>query len=364
MKNTRSARIAALFVAVLVIGSASSASALSVAEIQAQIQSLLGQIAALGQSAGQTQTTVASPVSQQRICMMMYRNLSFGSRGDDVVALQEFLRAEGYFSANATGYFGPMTAQAVAKWQASQGVSAVGSFGPMSRERVRLWCGLPGQGGGWSGCTKEYAPVCGAKPIVCITTPCNPIQQTYGNRCMMLSDGATYLHDGACRGDSGNMPPTISSSSGPTTLNVNQLGTWTIQASDPENGQLTYSITWGDEQIFPVPMASMAARESFVQTTTFTHTYNSAGTYTVVVRVQDDSGQLAQTTTSVRVGPETVYCTMEYAPVCGQPPEPACRHSIPACMMPDFPPQTYGNRCVMNAAGATFLYAGPCSGTY
>src|SRR3989344_1562821 len=300
MKNTRSARIAALFVAVLVIGSASSASALSVAEIQAQIQSLLGQIAALGQSAGQTQSTVVGPVSQQRICMMMYRNLSFGSRGDDVVALQEFLRAEGYFSANATGYFGPMTAQAVAKWQASQGVSAVGSFGPMSRERVKVWCGTAdrfsatpqrgtapllvlfktvaeqprtssyysidfgdgsstgemigpcpmGLGGGECspqlsaqhlytsngtytavlykidrggctpeaeaqgclgspasrtavakvqiyvganvGCTKEYMPVCGSKPIVCITTPCNPTQQNYSNRCTMNADGATF----------------------------------------------------------------------------------------------------------------------------------------------------------------------------
>src|SRR3989338_4787062 len=310
--------VAGILAIVFITGAAyaAPASALTVDELQTQIKELLAKIAdlrlqlntAVKVEAPPIDQTVMSTPNKHRICSILKRNLSQGTQGDDVRGLQEFLSAEGYLSANATGYFGPMTAQAVAKWQASQGVSAVGSFGPMSRERIKAWCG-----GGGSGCTKEYRPVCGAKPIVCITTPCNPIQQTYGNRCMMLSDGATYLHDGACRGDSGNMPPTISSSSGPTTLNVNQLGTWTIQASDQENGQLTYSITWGDEQIFPVPMASMVARESFVQTTTFTHTYNSAGTYTVVVRVQDDSGQLAQTTTSVRVGPETVYCTMEYA---------------------------------------------------
>ena len=181
---------------------------------------------------------------------------------------------------------------------------------------------------------------------------------------MMLSDGATFLYEGVCWDGGGNRPPTISSFSGPTTLNVNQSGTWTIQASDPENGPLTYNVTWGDEQFVPLPMASYAARDMFVQTTTFTHAYSSAGTYMVTVRVQDGSGQLAQTTTTVRVGPEPVYCTMEYAPVCGQPPEPACRKTPPYCMMPDFPPQTYGNRCMLEAAGATFLYAGQCSGTY
>ena len=414
MKNTRSARIAALFVAVLVIGSASSASALSVAEIQAQIQFLLGQIAALGQSAGQTQSTVVGPVSQQRICMMMYRNLSFGSRGDDVVALQEFLRSEGYLSANATGYFGPATRAALARWQASQGIAAVGALGPMTRERIGLLCG-EGGGGGIGVCTKEYRPVCGAKPIVCITTPCNPIQQTYGNRCMMLSDGATFLYEGSCRDtstnpendprcktwddachtwvrdvpggrartlpdtrtcassqyplfckeyfdDSDNKAPTISSFSGPTSLAVNASGTWTIQASDPENGQLTYDIRWGDEGKFYRPNDMVAV--NVIHQTTFTHAYSSAGTYTVSVVVRDAAGQEARTTSTVRIGSEPTYCTMEYAPVCGQPPEPACRHSIPACMMPDFPPQTYGNRCVMNAAGATFLYAGQCSGTY
>lgn len=50
---------------------------------------------------------------------------------------------------------------------------------------------------------------------------------------------------------------------------------------------------------------------------------------------------------------------MEYAPVCGQPPMPAC----PAGMMcPQMMPQpvTYGNDCMRNAAKAEWLYTGEC----
>src|SRR3990167_5624989 len=255
MKKTLAGGIVALSFMALVVGNAEPASALTVDEIQAQIRDLLAKVANLQTQIGvgaaaqiipAQSTTVASLPAKHRICSILARNLSRGAQGDDVRGLHEFLNAEGYLSASATGYFGPLTAQAVARWQASEGVSAVGAFGPMSRERMRMWCGNPRP----QACTMEYNPVCGAKPIVCITTPCNPIQQTYGNRCTMQADGAVYLHDGACRGDTGNRPPTISSFSGPTTLAVNVSGTWTIQASDPENGQLTYSITWGDERIF------------------------------------------------------------------------------------------------------------------
>lgn len=384
-------------------------SALAGGEIQAQIQSLLSQVAAWGASTAQSTTVIASPSRAHRVCVSLYRNLSIGVRGDDVVALQEFLRAEGYLSANATGYFGPATRAALARWQASQGISAVGSLGPITRARIAAWCGYSGGGGGPIACTKEYKPVCGAKPIVCITAPCNPIQQTYSNRCMMASDGATYLYEGECRADWSNpaddprcsawydgcnscsrqypgapamctlraciggetkpyctawfdaptnRPPVISGFSGPTALSINQMGSWSVQASDPENGPLSYSINWGDE-MYAAPMASYAA-ESFVQTTTFTHAYARAGTYTVTVSVRDSSGQQAQTTSTVRVEGGVGYCTMEYAPVCGQPPEPACRYTQPYCMLPTPAPQTYGNRCMLNAAGATFLYEGAC----
>ncbi len=47
-------------------------------------------------------------------------------------------------------------------------------------------------------CTMEYAPVCGKKQVQCITTPCDPIPQTYANRCMAEADWAIDITQGAC----------------------------------------------------------------------------------------------------------------------------------------------------------------------
>ena len=205
------------------------------------------------------------------------------------------------------------------------------------------------------GCTKEYRPVCGSKPIVCITTPCNPIQQTYSNRCMMDADNATFVHEGVCRDDNGNRPPSISSFSGPTSLALNAVGTWSITATDPENGNLSYSIQWGDEWASrDAAMTSFPPSNSIQQQTTFTHSYTYPGSYTVRITVRDEAGKEAKATATVQVG-TTTYCTMEYAPVCGRPP---CPGDPNLCGITA--PQTYSNRCHMNAAGATFIYGGVC----
>ncbi len=430
-RNHMKKNIIAGIVALVFITSAASAapaSALTVEDIQAQIKSLLARVANLqlqlrttvpAQTPPVDPTTTSVSPAKHRICSILARNLSQGTRGDDVRGLQEFLSAEGHLSANATGYFGPATAQAVAKWQTSEGVSSVGSVGPMSRERIKIWCGnssllkaspqsgqaplevtftaRPSSGSGYTyvidfgdgqesgelhwaatdcvqgatcdgraflltghtysfegtytatlyqnhpggcgpnadprclgapamhaplahtqirvgatiGCTKEYSPVCGSKPIVCITTPCNPIQQTYGNRCEMNADAATFVHEGTCR-DAGNRPPTISSFSGPTTLSVNQSGTWTIQATDPENGPLSYFVGWADERLTTPASLAEGHGGAFYQNTTFTHSYSSPGTYTITAIVKDNAGLDAGTTMTVRVGEsQPVACTMD-----------------------------------------------------
>lgn len=49
-------------------------------------------------------------------------------------------------------------------------------------------------------CTKEYNPVCALTQIQCITTPCDPIPETYGNTCMMEANSqATFVHEGECK---------------------------------------------------------------------------------------------------------------------------------------------------------------------
>lgn len=83
-------------------------------------------------------------------CPNLYRNLSFGSRGSDVIELQNFLIAQGDLEyGNNTGYFGRMTEAAVKNWQAKNGVVSSGTpsttgydaVGPRTRAKIASVCG-------------------------------------------------------------------------------------------------------------------------------------------------------------------------------------------------------------------------------
>ena len=72
------------------------------------------------------------------------RDLTLGSQGQDVIALQTFLiaqdtgiKADALAGAGATGYFGPMTQAALVEYQAAAGVSpSSGYFGPLTRAHI------------------------------------------------------------------------------------------------------------------------------------------------------------------------------------------------------------------------------------
>lgn len=68
------------------------------------------------------------------------RNLTVGSSGDDVSSLQTWLEQKGFLvipTGVAKGYFGNLTRTALAKYQASVGITpAVGYFGPITRAKV------------------------------------------------------------------------------------------------------------------------------------------------------------------------------------------------------------------------------------
>ncbi len=99
-----------------------------------------------------------------------------------------------------------------------------------------------------------------------------------------------------------NLPPVVSGVSGPTSLKVGETGTWTVKAYDPENGSLSYSVNWGDEPSVAILPGVGVAPAPVQNTATFTHVYNTAGTYTPVFYVTDDRGQQAKTSMSVQVG--------------------------------------------------------------
>jgi peptidoglycan hydrolase-like protein with peptidoglycan-binding domain len=337
----------AVLVGGLFLGFASTASAVSLSDLQAQINDAWRQVESLRTQVGEWQRPTAPPVQptpsgteshagtvsgqsildpasipRPRICEFLTRDLGVGSSGADVTVLQEYLKSEGVLTTtSATGYFGPLTRDALAKWQERKSIvragnatsTGAGRLGPLSREHFRKLCeNAPGPTGGgannterfsaeplrggaplsvtfktWisgfripnvtytidfgdgkseaatncnapadaciepglnvhtydsdrtytatlnkitdpchgqvacraaimrevvgtlqirvgsdatQACTKEHKPVCGLKQIVCITTPCNPIQWTYGNKCELEVDGAKFLYSGQCRG--------------------------------------------------------------------------------------------------------------------------------------------------------------------
>lgn len=103
-----------------------------------------------------------------------------------------------------------------------------------------------------------------------------------------------------------NLPPVISGITAPTALTTGQTGTWTVNASDPENGPLTYSVNWGDTAPHFWSFWGQQPVIVFVQTTTFTHSYANPGTYTITFTVRDDHNNVVTSTVTVNVTGTTV----------------------------------------------------------
>src|SRR6202020_1949557 len=98
-----------------------------------QIQQLQTQ---LGSSSSSSTTTSSS-------CYPFSSDLTVGSTGAAVTALQQVLIAKGYLTAVSapTGYFGSLTQAAVAKWQAANGITpTAGYFGAKSRAFYASTC--------------------------------------------------------------------------------------------------------------------------------------------------------------------------------------------------------------------------------
>ncbi|HEY4527239.1 MAG TPA: PKD domain-containing protein, partial [Candidatus Paceibacterota bacterium] len=100
-------------------------------------------------------------------------------------------------------------------------------------------------------------------------------------------------------GYGGGMQPVITSVTGPTSLATGQQGTWTVNLNTGWNQYLTFSVSWGDQNVYPL---TQAQSQSVFQTNTLTHTYYTPGTYTIVFTVSNNTGQSNTYTTSVVVG--------------------------------------------------------------
>lgn len=162
---THAAAVAAT-VALLAPAAAFAQSNTSISDLQSQIQSLMNQIKTLQQQILALRASSTPPTMPRwedtehasssrpmmpgmKFCLNLERNIRQGDEGEDVRKIQDMLREDGRFGFNAssTGFFGPMTAQAMAKWQMMHVASSTdGSVGPKTRAFFRD-CGVGNQGG-------------------------------------------------------------------------------------------------------------------------------------------------------------------------------------------------------------------------
>jgi len=98
--------------------------------------------------------------------------------------------------------------------------------------------------------------------------------------------------------DQNNLSPVIDSISGPSALRVNQTGTWSINAHDPNGDMLTYTVIWDDDV---ADRAGVMNAESIKQTASFTHVYATPGRYNPTFIITDAKGLSAKTSISVVV---------------------------------------------------------------
>jgi len=308
-----------------------------------------------------------------KICPKFARTLVRGMRGDDVAQLQA------YFGVSQTGFFGPLTQQALVQFQLQEGISPIGILGPLTRGAFARRCGTISQnfsasptfGSAPLSVNFNYVPsddsaqyhiefgdgqgqLMSVQQIYCIRAPCispSLASHTYTSsgtytasvsryiaclytnpRCMIvqpppLGRVTITVTNGSTAG-----APSISGIDGPTLITLGQQGTWSVRVSD-SSGYLSYSVRWGDEpqQIY-APTASAGAIQS---TGTFTHTYSSPGTFQPTFTVTNGNGQSASASVSVYVeggtsGTGILTGHLSIGPLCPvetYPPDPNCRPS-------------------------------------
>jgi hypothetical protein len=89
-----------------------------------------------GVSAAIPATPASSALANASPNAAFNRMLTIGSTGEDVRALQNRLKAEGFFKTEATGYFGPITRESVKAYQTNHGIDPLGMVGPMTRAEL------------------------------------------------------------------------------------------------------------------------------------------------------------------------------------------------------------------------------------
>lgn len=250
-------------------------------------------------------------------------NLSRNSRGAAVESLQTFLAEQGAFLVSVSGFFGPVTEQALAQFQVNNAIVARladgGVFGPKTRNVVQTkWCGgkttvMPTVTRLAHSCSTVTVPDCG------------------GGELVTEYDSYGCLSHWKCTTKKVFKAPTIARFSGPTNLTVGTMGTWDAQVNAPIGDVLSYQVNWGEATSSPA-----------VYPPPFFHSYARPGTYTLTLTVENGSGAHTSMTSMVVVSSTTPVVATSTTAI------PVVTPSSTITT----PPQGWGSRCPTPWGGA------------
>jgi len=97
--------------------------------------------------------------------------------------------------------------------------------------------------------------------------------------------------------------PVITGLKGASLVKVGETQTVVVNAYDPQNGPLSYSALWGDENIITKNTISTLEKPIFVQSATFNHVYTIPGTYTATFTVENSDGKKDTSSMKILVTP-------------------------------------------------------------
>jgi plastocyanin len=237
-----------------------TASSGSVTSLQAEAQALLAEIATLQRQlgAGTTASTGTNVTVNSSSCPNIGRTLKIGSSGTDVSRLQVFLAQNPnvYPEGTVSGYYGSLTQAAVQRWQAQYNIVSSGTpastgwgvVGPRTAAAIALLCstgsitgsstssspGAPTVGG-----LLTVTPLSGAAPLaVTVQTTVNTVDSCVGNNYLLnFGDGTQPTPIST---QSGNCQPQLQSFSHTYTT----AGTYTvILAAGTHQSTATVTVT-------------------------------------------------------------------------------------------------------------------------
>lgn len=302
----------------------------------------------------QTYSTISAQSVINANCPVLNSNLWLGMRGGDVTVLQAFLATQGYFPYSPVGIYGPLTFRAVQNFQAAHGISATGYVGPLTRgvinslqncsqpvppipptpapfiQSISPASGTVGTsvtlygygfannsmvtfGGSSVGTVYSNTGTSLSFTVPEYTSVCPP-----GAYCLMMARRITpgvysiYIQNQNGTSNTVNFtvvdqvataPLSITGIDAPASVRIGQAATWTLHTNVQNyvsGSNLHYSVTWGDEAVYPPYVLN--ASQGLQTSATFTHTYLMAGTYSPTFTVTNEAGQTASASASVVVG--------------------------------------------------------------